>query len=377
MFDHLDDEIPFRPDAELRRAVTRAGTRRRARQRAGATAVSVALPVALLTGGLAAYGRWSNDRIEHLSVAAVPQTDADGRPASLNLDDLRRPFTILVVGTDTRAGVAGPGRTDTIMLAEVDVPAGAVRIVSVPRDLWVPLAGGAGEGRVNEALGHGRETLIATVNQTLGVTVDHYAEVDIEGFAHLVDAAGGVPVLVDTAIRDEFSGLDLGPGCHVLDGRAALAAVRARHLSYRDADGTWRADPSSDLGRIARQQVLVASAIGQAARQTAGPDRLVDLARVVAATAALDDHLGLDDLAGLGQWTATLPPAALRAMTPPVVRASRPGGVEVLELAPGAAPAVQRFLRGEGPEPAAGWSGAVVEPAAPDAHLRPAPGGCR
>jgi LCP family protein required for cell wall assembly len=381
MFEHLDDDLPFRPDPGMRRAVTRDGGRRQTRRRREVAVLSVVVPVVLVASSIAAYGRWQTGRIVRFSVAAASQTEPDGRPAALNLDDLQRPFTLLFVGTDDRSGLVppteGPGRTDTIMLVEVDMAAGAVRIVSVPRDLWVPLANGAGTGRINAALGHGRQTLIETVNQVLGITVDHYAEIDFEGFAHLVDAEGGVPVVFAETLRDPASGLDVEAGCRVLDGRTALALARSRHLSYRDDAGRWHEDTSSDLGRMARQQALVAAAAGAAGQRAGDLGALADLARITTDNVALDDHLGLGDLTRLSEWTSSLGPEAVRSMTPAVVPLTTADHAQVLQLAPGAALEVQRFLEGDAvpASPAPGPTGAPPASLPMISHVRAAPGG--
>ena len=118
----------------------------------------------------------------------------------------------LIVGTDNRDGVAtdienagvifGEGvsgeRTDTIALMRVE--GDAVSLLAIPRDLYVPLDGGA-PNRINAAFAFGGPAaLIRTVQQELGIPVDHYLEVDFAGFLGLVDALGAEHV-ADLAVQ--------------------------------------------------------------------------------------------------------------------------------------------------------------------------------
>jgi LCP family protein required for cell wall assembly len=365
MFEHLDDDLEFRSDPTLRAAVRRDGRRRRARRRGAATAGALAVPVALTAGVFTAVGRL---RPQPVAVDAAGQVDASGAPAQLNTDDLFKPFTLLAVGTDARADVEDSRRTDTIMLIEVDHPAGRIRVLSLPRDLYVAMADGSGRAKLNQALEKGREHLIATVNQALGVTVDHYAETDFSGFAALVDAVGGIAVVSDAGLRDRASGLNLDPGCHTLDGVTALALARARHLEVRTGTGPWTADPTSDYGRMARQQMLARAAIARAGHLGAGPAMLTlanALLRHLKASAMDPRQTGQ-----LTLWAGSLDAGAIQTMTLDT-RERRVDGMDVLEPVPGAEVTARRFLAGEahiaGPP--------VGAPAGAAPVIRPAAGG--
>src|SRR5205085_5108967 len=127
-------------------------------------------------------------------------------------------------------------------------------VLSVPRDLYGPIAGTDKSERLGFASTISPTALIDTVRATTGIAVDHYLEFDFSGFQHVIDAAGGVNLLIPERMRDELSGLDLAAGCNHLDGAAALAYVRARHVQYEDSDGRMHVEPTGDLGRIGRQQ---------------------------------------------------------------------------------------------------------------------------
>ena len=112
-------------------------------------------------------------------------------------------------------------------------------------------------------------------------------------------------------------------GCVTLDGHQALAYVRSRHYQYYE-DGRWRTDPSGDLGRISRQQDFIIRALHQAVAQGArNPltlDRLVDAGLD---TVTVDDLLTADDIISLGRAFRSFEPELarhLRAAHPSRVR---------------------------------------------------------
>lgn len=264
--------------------------------------------LALLSAGVLAWGldKWNNITTVALDVAGP----ADGG----------EPSNWLLVGSDSREGVdpdnpyagfiLGEGvpagkRTDTIMVVRVDPDAGVVHLLSLPRDLYVTYPDG-GEGRINATfVGEGGEQrLLATVEQTFGIEINNYAEINFAGFQDIVDAIGGIPIWFDQPLRDSGSGLNVtSAGCHVLSGADALAFARSRHLEYFD-DGAWRSDGTGDLGRNSRQQyflrrlaattasnlditdlgtinrVLDAGGQNFTKDQTVSPEDLIDLARI-------------------------------------------------------------------------------------------------
>ena len=99
-----------------------------------------------------------------------------------------------------------------------------------------------------EATEAGREALIKTVANLTGVTVDHYAEIGLLGFALITDALGGVNVCLKDAVYEPLSGADFPAGWQKLDGPQALSFVRQRHDL-----------PRGDLDRVVRQQAVMAS----------------------------------------------------------------------------------------------------------------------
>jgi LCP family protein required for cell wall assembly len=181
--------------------------------------------------------------------------------------------TILLTGSDSRTGestsqaqhfgsaaeVTGQ-RSDVIVLIRLDPATGKAAMLSIPRDMFVPIAGASSSNRINAAFNNGPNQLIATIQQDFGITVNHYAQEDFTGLQGITDAVGGVCMSFPYPVRDgsptgtgNESGLDIATaGRHNLNGAMALALVRSRYYLY-DVNGAWRADGTADIGRIQRQ----------------------------------------------------------------------------------------------------------------------------
>jgi LCP family protein required for cell wall assembly len=254
------------------------------------------------------------------------------------------PRNFLLVGVDSAASLAegdparsgrgnvGGLRSDTMMILRVDPAAEGAALLSLPRDLWVPLAGG-GTQRLNTAIQSGGPgELIDTIEQYLGIPVHHYVQVDFAGFQELVDVVDGVEVYFANPVRDTRSFLDIQEtGCVTLDGSDALAYVRSRHYQTFE-DGRWRSDPSSDLGRISRQQDFIVRALRRAVDQ--GVRSPVTLDRIVNAAlgaVTVDDLLTADDIIDLGRVFRAFDPGDLDLHSLPVVNGTA-GGASILRL---------------------------------------------
>jgi polyisoprenyl-teichoic acid--peptidoglycan teichoic acid transferase len=163
------------------------------------------------------------------------------------------PINVLVLGVDTRPDDQEMGsRTDTIMLVQVAPKRGDVKVLSVPRDLYVEVESGD-KDRINAAYNYGGidETIDALENYS-GVPVDHYATIDFEGFEKVIDAMGGVRVDVGEGQFPEK--WRMGEGVQRLNGHKALIFAR------------YRGTPGADLDRMQRQRELVAALRSEALR---------------------------------------------------------------------------------------------------------------
>ena len=144
---------------------------------------------------------------------------------------------ILLLGSDTRTGadaaLVSGSRADTIMLMHIPADGKGVYIVSIMRDTWVNIPG-YGTAKVNAALNYGGISLqVATIENLVGVKIDHVAEIEFEGFKSLVNAIGGVDVQVPFAFTSNI--WTFTPGLMHLNGSSALSFVRERY-SFADGD---------------------------------------------------------------------------------------------------------------------------------------------
>lgn len=178
------------------------------------------------------------------------------------------PVTILLMGSDARTGAGNTkygyfdgARSDTTMVVHVYPERDSAVVLSIPRDTVMNLPECEGpngavvppmRGRFNAAFQRGGPgcTLKAT-EQLTGLTIDHFAVLDFNGFKRTIDALGGVEVCLTRPLKDVKSGIDLPAGRTRVHGEDALAFVRVRH---NIGDG-------SDIGRINRQQLFLSSLI--------------------------------------------------------------------------------------------------------------------
>jgi LCP family protein required for cell wall assembly len=240
--------------------------------------LNVFLAVCLLAiGSLYGYVTFRLGQIHRISIggltigAAPGVTSGGGGP----------PMNILVVGSDSRAALSsaddnefgsgadvGGQRSDTIMIVHLNPGAGTASLLSIPRDLWVPIPG-QGSNRINSAFDTSADLLVRTIQDNLGIPINHFIEVDFDTFRQVVNALGGVKFWYPEPVRDNDNGVNdsglniTAAGCYTLTGDMALSLVRTRHLQYY-SDGEWHFEGESDLARIRRQQLFVKKVIAKA-----------------------------------------------------------------------------------------------------------------
>ncbi|RKN40929.1 LCP family protein [Streptomyces hoynatensis] len=299
---------------------------RRARTRRGrllrALVYALASVVLVAGAGLTALYVKLDGNISAIDLDAALGT---GRPA----DSPGGSVDILVLGSDSRAGEHGAygrqrgARADTSMIVHLNEARDAATVVSLPRDTLVrrpacERADGGGRSRAaaramfNSAYSVGGPVCaVKTVEKLTGLRMDHFVEVDFDGFAKLVDTLGGVEVTTRQRIEDPDSRLDLPAGTHTLDGEQSLALVRTRKAV---GDG-------SDLGRIRLQQDFVralADRVGGLDLLT-DPKRLFDLADTATSALTTDSDLAsVPRLASLARDLHGLDGDDLRMLTLPV-----------------------------------------------------------
>ncbi len=241
------------------------------------------------------------------------------------------PVNMVVVGLDERPGMAGQfPHTDTMMVVSILPGSGSVRMLSIPRDLWVTIPG-VGPDRVNDAYGYGgTKKLIRTAESIVNMPIRYYAIIKFTGFQKVIDAAGGVTIDVKRRIDDPFypaptgygyAPLHIRAGVQHMNGQLALEYVRTRHD-----------DPLGDLGRNQRQQQLLVALKQQMLR----PTTLINLPGILAALGqAVDTNFPYPDLTYLARLVMTAPKShvhrsALNYANNAVSNYTTAGGADVL-----------------------------------------------
>ena len=254
------------------------------------------LLIALVVGGWM-YARSVFDKIDRVEVADVLSHGGEGTNYLIVGSDSRDVEDLEAAGLNPEAFEDGGGdRSDTMLLLRF--AGGKATMLSIPRDLYVPIAETGGSAKINAAYNGGPRRLILTIQQALGIPVHHYLEVDFVSFASLVDSLGGITIDFPNPAFDRNSGLDVRTSGPVeLDGPQALAFVRSRHY-VEVVDGKERTDPTGDLGRITRQQQFLTAVLGKLG-ESKNPITLARAASSASGGLRIDDSLGLVDAARL------------------------------------------------------------------------------
>jgi LCP family protein required for cell wall assembly len=303
-----------------------------------------------LTGGLT--------KSDALSGSPVGDTTGGGSDNSV----ASGPMNLLVMGLDSRldqhgnplpaavleqlhAGDSGNGGYNSNVLMLVHLPApgegGGPVVISIPRDDYVNLPGrpsGVDKAKIKEGYGlakvaaedklrangltdraqleqagreAGRRQTIRSVQDFLGVRIDHFVEVTLVGFYDLAKALGQVTVCLAGPTQDSYSGARFVRGPQQLDAAQALAFVRQRR-DYVHPELNF-----TDLDRARRQQAFLASAAYQlkSAGTLTSPSRLHALIEVAAQDIVIDKGL---DLVAFAQQTPALTSGGFNFTTLPV-----------------------------------------------------------
>src|SRR3989339_724461 len=179
-------------------------------------------------------------------------------------------INILLLGMGGRQHEGGY-LTDTLILASIEPSTKKVSLVSIPRDMAIPIEN-MGWKKINSVNAFaeidkedsGGLAISQTVSDILNIPIDYYVRVDFEGFINIVDELGGISVNVENVINDQqypvrgmeqaenyasrFEHLYIESGWQKMDGELALKYVRSRHSL--GAEG-------SDFARAKRQQKVI------------------------------------------------------------------------------------------------------------------------
>lgn len=321
----------------------RVGKRRRSRRARILRRIGVALGVVIL---LAGAGVGATALLVHNLVGAnletLPSASAfpaeTGRPAPSH-----GAKNILLLGSDSRQKStdhdledAGSQRADTMMLVHVSADRTHVSVMSVMRDLWVPVPG-HGDAKINASLAWGGTPLaIQTLEQLLGARIDHVAIIDFAGLASMTTSLGGV--YVDnpqpfTASRGADRFFPAGP--IKLEGDRALTFARERY-----------AFPTGDYQRVANQQLLLKGILGRALSRDvlADPRALADFASETSKNLTVDAGFTTTEMASLAYSLRGDDLANFTFFTMPTAGTGTADGQSIVKLDPAATATLRRQL---------------------------------
>jgi len=232
--------------------------------------------VAVVMAALAAPGLalgWANG-----TVSVVAHRSAEQETVVSNAKKELRPalpgkaMNILLIGSDKTKIPGDTGRSDTQILVRLDPKTKSISMFSVPRDLRVDIEG-VGYDKMNTAFSYGGPALaVKTFSEVTGLPIQHFVEVDFDGFWHVVQTLGGIYIPVDHRYYFEDNGIrrvSLEPGYQILNGDRALKFVRFRH------------DQRSDFTRMQRQQLFLKEMQRQSGRWSGDWTKVIRLIKAI------------------------------------------------------------------------------------------------
>ena len=251
------------------------------------------------------------------------------------------PRTLLLIGTDSAVGMdpndpaaqrdttSDVALADVVMLVRIDPGLRRAAVLSIPRDLYLPIYRDGvpvREEKLASALivggiGRGAPTLVETVSRNFDVPIHDFVVVDFAGFVQVIDELDGIPMWFNQPVRDVGSGLSIPEsGCHVLDGSSSLAFVRSRKLEAF-VGGRWRrVGVSNDLERNDRQQDFIILALERLVERGARSVLVRnDLIEAGTDSVILDERLTLRTLLDIGKAFSDFEPTDLERYSLPVL----------------------------------------------------------
>ncbi|GGK93823.1 hypothetical protein GCM10012284_29800 [Mangrovihabitans endophyticus] len=221
-----------------------------------------------------------------------------GRPAK----EVDGTLNVLLVGSDSRDPDAAKDaqnawRADTLILMHIPADHQSAQLVSIPRDLWVPIptandapCDSARRAKINAAFAFGGlPRAVHTVECVTDVHIDHVAAIDFGGFREVVDALGGVDLKVEQTITSIHKPHRVfHKGTMHMNGAQALDWIRQR-----------KQFPRGDFARMQHQQDFLKAVMDKAASTgtLSNPGKLNDFLKSVTAAVTVDQDFSLTDMA--------------------------------------------------------------------------------
>nr|WP_166641640.1 LCP family protein [Amycolatopsis sp. SID8362] len=315
---------------------------------AGIVTADVIPPSAQIDGEDAVPGEPLKVAQNILLVGIDARTDAYGNPLPQSVLD----------ALHAGSGEDGGDTTDTMIVVHIPAGGAAATAISIPRDSYVDIADGFGKHKINSAYSRaknasmpglraqglsgaqlevaanaaGARTAIRTVEKFTGLTINHYAAINLAGFDALSQAVGGVEVCLKEPVHDSYSGADFAAGPQTLSGAQALAFVRQRHGLQ-----------NGDLDRIARQQAFLSGM----AKKVLNAGTFTDVSKLNSLVSAVQGAVVLDkgwDVLSFAQQLRGMTSGAIAFATIPVQSLSlaTPSDGDAVKVDPAQ---VQQFVR--------------------------------
>ncbi len=284
--------------------------------------ISVVVIVVGVVGGAYLYANYQFDKIPKITVKG------EVKPIS------GKPFNILMIGSDSRAGLTGlvarqtgatagaaaGQRSDVVKIVHVDPELGTISMLSIPRDTMTTLLANQSTygkfNRINVNFGNGPSLLAQTITANFGIPINDTIVVSFAGMINAADAIGGVYLDFPYPAKDAYSGLRIThTGCQQITGFEALAVVRSRHYEWFQ-NGVWNFDVTSDFGRIWRQNVFLRAMVDRA-KGLYNPLTINNFLSKLPQGIALDNNFSLNELIGLAVKFHAINPNAIQTITMP------------------------------------------------------------
>jgi LCP family protein required for cell wall assembly len=287
--------------------------RRRRRERKRNRRVLVVALVLLLVPVLAVGGYlvWLNqivtnniqqeDLLPGVGAGAMP-TDSAGATVA---QPAGNGTNYLIIGNDAGPDRVG-ARSDVMVLVHVPEDRAKVQLVHFPRDLWVTIPGRS-KAKLNAAYAYGgAPLLVRTMQDMLGIQIDHVAMLGFEDFKNITDAVGGVDVQVEEA--SEGDGKVFREGVQHMDGETALVFVRQRYMLSE-----------GDISRGKRQMAFIEALMQKtlSAETLTNPLRLKDFIDAATENLTVDKALDVGTMRGEAFAMRNLRPGDIVRITAP------------------------------------------------------------
>ncbi|MFB4313347.1 LCP family protein [Actinomadura sp. 21ATH] len=286
--------------------------------------VSIGLSAVMVAGSLTAYG------VYRKAMGNISQEDANALLGPNRPKKLNSAMNILLLGSDTRAGSGNakygksmtkePPRSDTMILLHLSPGGGQAMGISFPRDLMVPIpscklkngqrtpAQTIGQINATFTIG-GAPCTMKTIESFTNIKIDHFMQVDFNGFKTITEAVGGVEVCLPNAVDDPQSKLKLPKGKSTIKGETALAYVRVRK-------GLGN---GSDTDRIKRQQKFLGALANKAmsAGVLSNPSKMLSLMNATTKSLTTDSELTPQVMMDIASGMRGMTSGKLRFVTVP------------------------------------------------------------